>query len=117
MRTGIKKVKDSDVIMKAMELIGDPTRWTKNTNARNDKGVATGHNEPDACSFCMSGALRKIDPYVAPFSYVLDAINKGKGNKKHYLNLPSYNDVQNRSHEQVMNTMMTAAFLALADGK
>lgn len=120
MQTGIKQVKISDAILKAMEMIGDKSKWTKGTCARNDRDVAVMTGDPAACKFCMIGALdvtsRSRSSSSIPAGYILSAANKGKEYWR-YRNIPSYNDVRNRSHEQVMDTMMTAAFLALADGK
>ncbi len=48
--------------MKVRELLSDPSRWTQGTFARNRNGIPTSSNAPDACKWCLLGAIRKCYP-------------------------------------------------------
>jgi len=41
-------------------LIAKPENWTQNTAARDKRGMAIYIEAPEACSFCLSGALDRV---------------------------------------------------------
>jgi hypothetical protein len=42
------------------ELLSSPDRWTKGTNGRTKDGEITDWHAPDACKFCLNGALLRV---------------------------------------------------------
>lgn len=55
-------------------LLGDKSRWTQGTNARDPEGTQVNWDHPDACKFCLNGGLLKVsghkrgDDYAAHFT-------------------------------------------------
>lgn len=49
-----------DVLKKARELIGDPSRWTQGLSARNANGGFVGVRSPDAICWCVGGAIEYV---------------------------------------------------------
>lgn len=45
--------------MKAHELIATPDKWCKKDCAQDFNGTATMIDSPDACKFCVAGAILK----------------------------------------------------------
>ena len=50
------------VPMKAHELLSDSSKWTTKYAARNESDQVVGPSSPDACKFCVYGALQKCYP-------------------------------------------------------
>ena len=48
------------LLSQARDLISEPGHWTKRVLARNAKGEAISPTSPDACSWCIIGALVKV---------------------------------------------------------
>jgi hypothetical protein len=48
------------VIDKAIELISDPARWTTGVMARNKDNESVDYSDPEACRWCVLGALKKV---------------------------------------------------------
>ena len=49
-----------EVLKAARKLIKDPTRWTKDTYARNAAGAETAVRAKDATCFCAAGAVCRV---------------------------------------------------------
>jgi hypothetical protein len=47
------------LVRRAREIIGDPTRWTQSTAARDEQSRAVNPRSPEATQFCGFGALTK----------------------------------------------------------
>ena len=48
------------ILRQIKRLLSDRDKWLKNSQAKNDKGRVVEPNSPDACSWCLVGALRKV---------------------------------------------------------
>jgi len=55
-----KKLKPINECKTVAELLSSPSRWTRNTNARNNLGGVVCTNNPKACRFCLMGAIYRI---------------------------------------------------------
>ena len=105
-------MKTSKVLLKAMDVIATPDKWTKGAFARDTSGDAVGAFSSHAVCFCSLGALKKTGGY-------------GAGLATHYLSqavpfrnsVASFNDAKKTTHADVMEKFMTAYFLAVADGE
>src|SRR5262245_12528162 len=73
-------------LKKVRELLGDASRWTRGTNARaaDDRPVIWSH--PEACKWCVNGALLKVfvidpksDPYPESFNRAESVLAKCAG--------------------------------------
>lgn len=42
------------------ELLGDKSRWTRGSNARDPNDAPVSWDHPGACKWCMNGALLKV---------------------------------------------------------
>ncbi len=105
--------KPSAKILQAMEIIGDRKQWTKGQFARDSNGDEVGINSKDAVCFCSVGALDKAKAGVRAKDYVNDVVEE-------LYTTPfvvDFNDRDQTKHKDVMNMFMTAAFLALSEGK
>ena len=49
----------NEVLKKARDLLSDSSRWTWNLWARNKDGAYASPASPDACQWCLTGALYK----------------------------------------------------------
>lgn len=106
------KTKPSEKILQAMEIIGSPERWTKGASARDSFGRSIPRTDENAACFCAVGALGKAKADYSYMYIVLNHIAKPK-----YYSIVYYNDSPKTKHKDVMNMFMTAAFLALSEGK
>ncbi len=43
--------------MKLQELFTSEDKWTKHAEARNEHGCALAYDDPNACRWCLSGAI------------------------------------------------------------
>jgi hypothetical protein len=46
-----------ELLIAARDLLADPSRWIKGKVAQNATGDARNPDDPDACKWCMNGAL------------------------------------------------------------
>ena len=107
------KTKPSAKILQAMEIIGDRKQWTKGEFARDSKGDEVGINNKSAVCFCSIGALDKAKAGVRAKDYVNDLVEEIYATR----HVADFNDRDQTKHKHVMNMFMTAAFLALSEGK
>lgn len=108
-------IKPSTKILQAMEIIGSPELWTKNTLARDSDGVSVNYSDKTAVCYCSLGALSKIDAPIMSNYYLSKVIGANTNGGLHLLT--RYNDLPKTEHKDVINMFMTAAFLALSEGK
>lgn len=53
-----------ETLQSARALIRNPKNWTQGTSVRNAHGTALDDiNHPNACSFCLFGAIKKVNDY------------------------------------------------------
>lgn len=104
-------MKTSKVLLKAMDVIATPDKWTKGSFARDINQNSTSADEPDAACWCALGAIQKATKN-----------SKASADASLYLvsvvetNVPIFNDYLSTTHDKVMEKFMTATFLALANG-
>jgi len=111
-----KSTKPSAKILQAMEVIGDRKLWTKNAIAKDKNDHIVKVNDKDAVCFCSIGALDKVKASYQTKGYLSGAVFHD--NYGYSLNaIVDYNDAPETKHKDVMNLFMTAAFLALSEGK
>lgn len=51
------------------ELLGDETRWTQGSNARDRQDSQVNWDHPEACKFCLNGGLLKVSGYKSGEEY------------------------------------------------
>ena len=44
----------------ARDLISDPARWTQGWFAKNERGLNVSEDHPDACCWCVLGAMKRV---------------------------------------------------------
>lgn len=49
-----------DNLTSLRELLGDKNRWTRGTNARSPENTPVNWDDPNACKWCLNGALLKV---------------------------------------------------------
>lgn len=105
-------MKSSKVLLKAMDIIATPDRWTKGSYARDSVGGNISTFSKDAVCFCSIGALSKTGEFSGSKagSYLTQALPPKK-------TIVSFNDARKTTHADVMEKFMTAYFLAVADGE
>lgn len=108
------KTKPSTKILKAMEIIGSPERWTKNVEARDEDGYCVDADNQYAVCYCSVGALEKVNGTYGAH-YVAKAVSLDTSSSETCI--VKFNDSKQTKHKDVMNMFMTAAFLALSEGK
>ena len=45
----------------ARQIISDPAKWTQGVQARDEHGEQVPHNDPAAHSFCIMGAVNRVN--------------------------------------------------------
>lgn len=97
-------------IIDARELISDPKKWTKGTDARNEKGDSVPSNAKDAVCFCMNGALARVRPRLQDIGDIVKARNEINltliGPEKDLSkNFTDFNDNPGTTHADVLHVM------------
>jgi len=119
------KIKASNALLAAMALLDSPKRWVKNALAQESTGITVDPASESACKFCMVGSLYRVI-YVPGVSDQTvyerrDAINVLKEviAKRHPRslpqNIPDFNDNIRTTHTDVLEVLMTATLIALAN--
>lgn len=86
--------------MKAYELLDKPEKWTQNAFGKLPNGIATGSKDPEACSWCLSGALIKCyDIYEDSSLYQRQ---RDKVISKLGIHILRWNDTPGRTYEEVI---------------
>lgn len=87
-----------DILVKVKDLLSDPEHWCKGWYARTATGVPTTPNAPDAASWCLTGAIRKVEQkgHVA----LQQQVNRAFRLEDYPMNLPDLND--EHTHEEVL---------------
>lgn len=95
--------------MKAYELIADKDKWAKHTFAIDKEGCSVRPESPDACKWCMYGAvmnLNRVLNYNKVVSKLMVSIGRLYGNKWH--SPSSFNDDESTTHEMVVTVLKDA---------
>lgn len=83
--------------MKVRELFTDESKWTQGHAARNEKGERVWYKSPEACCWCLVGAINKCYvPAIRPeiFEKISDYINSRAG-------ISVWNDAPERTFAEV----------------
>ena len=117
-----KSLKSSESILKALDILDNPDNWVQHKFAEDSSGHTVDSTSPSACKFCIVGALAKANigsgsALSSPQGrrQICEAIKSG-GYGEFNGSIPNFNDAKNRKHSQVVDVLMTGAFLALAEG-
>jgi len=110
---------NTEIIKKAIELL-ETKGWTQGAYARNAEGAPIYRMEPEACSFCLSGALSRaymemnenhddeVDPFYEEFRNtrigIIDIIRKKYGADQ----IITFNDDDGRTKEEVVGLLKEA---------
>ena len=82
--------------MKVKELYTDPSKWTKNAFARTKDGTPCYSSNPDAFSFCLSGAVGFC--YIDNLDEQAEAFTKLK---RKIFSVWNWNDHPDRTFDEV----------------
>ena len=87
--------------MKAHELLSDPSKWTQGVLARRQDGSAIAPVNPEACSFCIVGALYHC--YDAKTAMdIWTTLDEEFYDKHNEIGIGDWNDDPARTHEEVV---------------
>jgi hypothetical protein len=89
-------VTTKEVLIRARKLIEDPKRWTQHASARTGDGEDVLAENPQACQFCLYGALAAVAGYgheERAFAAMWDSLGT------HPID---WNDEPGRSHAEVL---------------
>jgi hypothetical protein len=89
------------LIQRAREKLADPKHWTKHTSARDLHNLPVDYTDPDACRFCIIGALAastgKPGEYHAAHKIMSKLVPSHYGRR-----LSAFNDAENTQHADVL---------------
>lgn len=90
-------------IQRARRLLSSPSRWTKGAEAKDQYGVPVGEKSPEACQWCLRGALRavSINGDYEPARKAVESVLTEKG----FTGLPHFNDSYNTKYHQVVQVL------------
>lgn len=105
-------MKDSEVLMKARELIAEEQHWCRRHFARDKHGAAVPYASAQACQFCSLGAVYAVeeaDGYEGMHSATewLDKVANRCG-----ATMISFNDSRTTTHADVLRVFDEAIQLA-----
>lgn len=87
----------------------DPGRWTQHAHVRNSTGQITWLRDPDACQWCLVGALWEIAPAVAESVQVLNAALRLFADPYDRISIITWNDRSKRTFDDVVLFLRTVA--------
>ena len=92
--------------MKAHELLDSPEKWTQRTAARDSENRSVHPDNPEACSFCLIGAICKCynpDEAITVRSKVRDYL---WDKHRHCTSIPDWNDDDARCWGEVFTLLV-----------
>ena len=91
-------------IRRARNLLSDPKRWTKGSDAQKAfTREAIDPKNPEACQWCLRGALKAValnGDYGPASTAVLDVLNE-----RGFKSIPGFNDSYNTKHSDVLRVL------------
>ena len=88
------------------KLLKKQERWTRKTFARDDQGVAVDEYSKDACSWCMTGAIRKERAWMATGPITIKVRKMYPRRLKSILSeIAAFNDHGDTTHEDVLKVI------------
>lgn len=107
---GIGRMTTAEVLRAAKAKIAARKNWCKGTQAKNSRGDGVPARHPDACKWCVEGALRFVTHGQGqPFIDSLRLMSSAVGTDVHV-----FNDRDGRKHSEIMEAFDKA--IALAEG-
>lgn len=104
-------MKTSDTFLNAADLLAEKSRWCKGRMAKDQDGFSVTPSSTRAIQFCAVGAVRHISRKNTLNDLELKYL------KEQHRDPVGFNDSNSTEHSDVVNLLLTAALLALADGK
>jgi hypothetical protein len=97
-----------DILLKAAEIVEQG--WTQGELARTVEDSPCGVSNPNACKFCMSGAINKAvgNEHDGNYRRAMNAANS-VAFRRGYGNIPEFNDARERTQAEVAATLREAA--------
>ncbi len=92
------------VVQALQQLLADPRCWTQGAFARDSMGLSVGPCYPDACCWCLSGGINKVDLNHDHRKLIAKLLLAAL---PYVSALTAYNDAPHRTHADI---------LALLDG-
>ena len=92
----------------AKSLIANPHKWAREAMAYDRKGNEVKPEDPEACRFCMVGALRRVSQTSADFEQCIRALRNACQGQSIF----TFND--SHGHRAVLKAMGRAINLARA---
>lgn len=99
-----------DRLVEVRGLIDTPEKWEQGTWARDADGNPTHATRPEACAFCISGAVLRVvgDGMHAT---LIDFISKANGGIERFPGV--WNDAEGRTHAEVLAALDCAIATAI----
>ena len=109
-------MKNSEILINALNLIDTPGKWTRGAYARDDEGNAVSPDYKHAHCFCSVGAVVHCDAsHTITLNECVDSLHL-VANQLGYRGAGGLNDAATDQFSDDMTVMwMTAIFTALAD--
>lgn len=100
-----------EILAAMRKLLEDPTHWTQGVNARTATGEEVSWHDDQACTFCLNGAMCKVDPdsgdnkssyHFQARDLIHHCIQEKFGQR---LDLVDFNDAKGRKHEEILSVI------------
>jgi len=97
--------KITEILIGARKILSDPSRWTRQFQARDSAGACIAWNQPEAVCFCLMGAINRAGMTISPSESapayeamdVLDTVID--------TSIPLFNDRPSTTHEDVLKAL------------
>lgn len=88
------------ILRKMRDLLSKPGAWIKRALARDKDGESVHSCSPDACSFCLKGAINRFCPDLDDRTELVRVLEKNI--KSPHLTMYEYNDSKHRRQSHVI---------------
>jgi hypothetical protein len=103
-----------EILTEAKKLVRNRERWTKGAAARNKKGSVVATKSEEAVSWCINGALYKVNGSSKGAGYIIQAARELYPHSYRFSSINGVNDGVN-SHTQLMTIVNRAIEIAKED--
>jgi hypothetical protein len=95
------------VLIRVRKRLSNPEAWTKHSKAKDRYGAAVGYNSPEACSWCLLGAIQRESADSRQDDHVIYRMRSFIRADRRDRFLVSINDNPRTTHQDILKWLDT----------
>lgn len=103
------------ILEDARDVLHSPSRWTKGWYARDNKGLKCSAISDEACRYCISGALYKVESLPTNYNINLRKAEQYLEDVMNTDHIPDVNDALSTKHKHILMAFDFAILMAKDD--